>query len=454
MSCNKLCELHIAFDDIDSPYGGCTTHAATYLLELLQRESSIELLDYPHLVRLNPSIPWKTRGNGAIALHMLLNCEKVELAVHRAEDFLLRYLKHFRGNEYDAGFVAVFGSIPESFSDIYIRALTDILEMSTVMRLVNKSKNIYVSESLRGRGLVGAIAALGWYHNMADYTFELITYRSTSKLGKHERCIDIRSVIDFDTKYSKYTFNNVDIETQRILIASHGPDPVLYGVRSDDTSILKLALYEISVCEPIAAWAIFRTNQATDSHVIERRVGEVRAFQTARLKGIVTSNPVRIAGGHVLVKITDVTGYITVAFFKPSGLTRVASQLSIGDLVDVQGSVKPWRGELVLHAEKIRILNLSTNQIPIPYCPRCKGKMKKVGKGKGFTCLTCGYRTTIITQLKTSIRALSHTIHIPPPRAQKHLTKPLRRYGRLKPYKSDLSKAEPIFKIYEPLQFL
>ncbi|HIP57247.1 MAG TPA: hypothetical protein EYH02_04175, partial [Ignisphaera aggregans] len=68
MTRDDLCELHLAFDDVDSPYGGCTTHAATYLLGLLQHELNVKLLDYPHLVRLNPSIPWKTRGNGAIAL--------------------------------------------------------------------------------------------------------------------------------------------------------------------------------------------------------------------------------------------------------------------------------------------------------------------------------------------------------------------------------------------------
>lgn len=454
MSRDNVCKLHLAFDDIDSPYGGCTTHAATHLLGLLQHRLNIELLDYPHLVRLNPSIPWKTRGNGAIALHIFLDCKEIEQAIHIAEDFLLKYLKHFKGAKQDAGLIAVSGSIPELFSSIYKRALTDILEMSIIMEHVNKIRNVYVSEHLCGKGLVGAVAALGWYYNMTDYTFELLTYRSISRLENPERCIDIRSVIDFDAKYSKHTFNNIDTESHRILITSHGLDPVLYGIRGDDPSILRLALHEIRVCEPIAAWAIFRTNQATDAHIMERKVADIRAFQTARVRGIVISNPSQIAGGHILVKLADTTGQITVAFFKPSGLTYVASQLNIGDLVEVQGSVKPWREELVLHAEKIRILNLSINQRPTPYCPRCGNKMKKIGKGKGFMCLACGYRTTIITQTKTIIRALNHAIYIPPPRAQKHLVKPLQRYGKLKPYKSDFTKSEPTFEIYEPLHFL
>lgn len=454
MTRDDLCELHLAFDDVDSPYGGCTTHAATYLLGLLQRELNVKLLDYPHLVRLNPSIPWKTRGNGAIALHILIDCKEIEQAIHIAESFLLKYLEYFKGAKYDAGLIAVSGPIPELLSNTYKRALTDVLEVSIVREFVKKVKHVYVSEHLCGRGLVGAVAALGWYYNMSDYTFELLTYRSISKLRDLERCVDTSSVIDFDAKYSKYTFNNVDVESQRILIISHGPDPVLYGVRGDDPSILRLALHEIRVCEPIAAWAIFRTNQATDSHIVERKVVKLRAFQTARLTGVVITDPLRIAGGHVLMRLADDTGQITVAFFKPSGLTYVASQLSVGDLIEVQGSVKPWGDTLVLHAEKIRVLNLSSTRVPIPYCPRCRSRMKKIGKGRGFKCLTCGYRTTVITHVEFIIRTLRHAIYLPPPRAQKHLIKPLRRYSKLKPYKMSLPPAEAVFKIYEPLQFL
>ncbi len=29
-----------------------------------------EIIGYPRLIRLNPNIPWKTRGNGALCLHV------------------------------------------------------------------------------------------------------------------------------------------------------------------------------------------------------------------------------------------------------------------------------------------------------------------------------------------------------------------------------------------------
>ena len=59
--------VQIGMDDIDSPDGRCTTHFACIVVERL-REWNVDWLDYPNLIRLNPNIPWKTRGNGAAAL--------------------------------------------------------------------------------------------------------------------------------------------------------------------------------------------------------------------------------------------------------------------------------------------------------------------------------------------------------------------------------------------------
>ncbi|MCY0883717.1 MAG: tRNA(Ile2) 2-agmatinylcytidine synthetase TiaS, partial [Acidianus infernus] len=57
----------IGIDDHDSPNRGCTTHFATNLIKILYK-NGIKLLDFPYLIRLNPNIPWKTRGNAAIKL--------------------------------------------------------------------------------------------------------------------------------------------------------------------------------------------------------------------------------------------------------------------------------------------------------------------------------------------------------------------------------------------------
>src|SRR6185295_4144709 len=61
--------LHVAFDDTDSRAGRCTTHLAFKVTEHLKRAGE-KLVDYPLLIRLNPNIPWKTRGNGAVCLRL------------------------------------------------------------------------------------------------------------------------------------------------------------------------------------------------------------------------------------------------------------------------------------------------------------------------------------------------------------------------------------------------
>ena len=56
--------LHIGIDDTDSVKGGCTTWLAT---EIIKELSDFDLIGSPRLVRLNPNVPWKTRGNGAVS---------------------------------------------------------------------------------------------------------------------------------------------------------------------------------------------------------------------------------------------------------------------------------------------------------------------------------------------------------------------------------------------------
>ena len=59
--------MHIGLDDTDSTRNGCTTYIAALLVEQLEH-LHVKFIDYPNLVRLNPNVPWKTRGNGALCL--------------------------------------------------------------------------------------------------------------------------------------------------------------------------------------------------------------------------------------------------------------------------------------------------------------------------------------------------------------------------------------------------
>ncbi|MFN3621698.1 MAG: DNA-binding protein, partial [Nitrososphaerales archaeon] len=60
--------VHIGIDDTDSKIGGCTTYTATEAVKHILINKVAIFKDYPKIIRLNPNIPWKTRGNAAIAL--------------------------------------------------------------------------------------------------------------------------------------------------------------------------------------------------------------------------------------------------------------------------------------------------------------------------------------------------------------------------------------------------
>jgi tRNA(Ile2)-agmatinylcytidine synthase len=59
--------MFIAADDTDSSTWMCTTFLAT---ELVRAFPELDLIGLPRLVRLNPAVPWKTRGNGAICINL------------------------------------------------------------------------------------------------------------------------------------------------------------------------------------------------------------------------------------------------------------------------------------------------------------------------------------------------------------------------------------------------
>ncbi|HYY92168.1 MAG TPA: tRNA(Ile2) 2-agmatinylcytidine synthetase, partial [Candidatus Dormibacteraeota bacterium] len=71
-----LTEFHIGIDDTDSESGGCTTYTAAVLFQELCKRG-VQPSDFPWLVRLNPNIPWKTRGNGALSLHIVADEDKL-----------------------------------------------------------------------------------------------------------------------------------------------------------------------------------------------------------------------------------------------------------------------------------------------------------------------------------------------------------------------------------------
>ena len=67
----RLNLMIIGLDDTDSKESMCTTYLAAVLIGKLKSYGTIE--GYPWLVRLNPNIKYKTRGNAAIAIKLEIN---------------------------------------------------------------------------------------------------------------------------------------------------------------------------------------------------------------------------------------------------------------------------------------------------------------------------------------------------------------------------------------------
>ena len=115
--------MHIGLDDTDSIKGGCTTYLAALLVEKLARFKA-EYIDYPHLIRLNPNVPWKTRGNGALCLRFN-HPPKFEKQIKETALGLWEKNSAIKEKGTDPGIVFFYGQeIPEEFTAFSKKAET------------------------------------------------------------------------------------------------------------------------------------------------------------------------------------------------------------------------------------------------------------------------------------------------------------------------------------------
>ena len=428
-----MIRMQIGFDDTDSPRMGCTTYIAALLVEKLHK-MGVAFLDYPNLVRLNPNVPWKTRGNGALCLRIKCNEDLVEAIMEMVVDAVEKYSDlDYEGT--DPGVVFLFQNVPEEVKTFAKRTIQGIVKIKEALKLIKKFKAEAVGFK-KGRGIIGGLAAIGETLE-EDHTYEIITYRTPENCGSTRR-IQVSSVKDMDAKTSPLTFNNIDPETGRILITPRGPDPILYGIRGESPRVVKEAHKMILPMEPVERWVIFRTNHGTDAHM--KKVGsisEVQPFNPVVVEGFVSVAPQVISGGHVIFSIEDKTGQIDCAGYEPTGtLQKVAKQLVLKDYVEVCGGVRQASKNHpnTINLEKIRVLQLAPKTTLFnPKCPECGRRMKSMGKGQGFRCERCGFRSAKLRKVAVrSKRDLKKGLYITSPRSQRHLTKPHCRYGREK----------------------
>jgi tRNA(Ile2)-agmatinylcytidine synthase len=426
--------MHIGLDDTDSTKGGCTTYLTALLIEKL-RQFNVEFLDYPLLIRLNPNVPWKTRGNGALCIRFTYEPQFEEQIKETATAL---WEKHAAVGEKgtDPGIVFYQGSqIPEELTAFSKRTETTIVTLKEAMALIKK----YHAEA-QGynscRGIIGSLAAIGETLN-CDYTYEFIAYRTPENLGTKRR-VDEASIFDMDKQTQPYTFNNVDTEKGRVIITPRGPDPILFGIRGETPEVVKKAFDIVKPLEPVERWVLFRSNQGTDAHL--RRIdnlGKVEPYQSVIAKGTVSQNPRVVPLRHVIFQIKDDFGEIDCAAYEPTGdLRKIARDLQVGDEVEVVGAVHKATAThpLTINLEKINILILK--QIIVtenPLCLNCGKRLKSMGKNQGFRCEKCGGKYADLKKKENLVpRALKRGLYVTSTRSQRHLTKPLRRYGQEK----------------------
>ncbi len=417
----------VGIDDTDSSKGFCTTYLA-FKVASESAHASFRVFGYPRLVRLNPNIPFKTRGNAAVCLP--LETEEVK-ETFEVVCSLVERLSDV-GNGANSGVVLLHDPRTVPFlRNVYLAALHGVVNKERVANLL-REQGMPTFQLGNGMGLVGAAASVA-FDESYDHTYELIAYRRQDFWGTQRR-FDPTSVQVMDRRTSPDTFNNYDYQKERPLVAPHGPDPVFLGVRGSTPSTVLRAFQMLRHDEELEGHMIYLTNQGTDAHLERELELPLKAYSSGWVEGeIVSARPG--PGGHRYLKLLSRGEEVGCAIYEPTGdLNRSARLLIPGDRVRIRGGVRrpsTQHGKLV-NAESIEVLSLARGgKLSNPLCQNCGLRMKSEGRGKGFQCQRCGWRAGEGAKRSRRIpRKLRAGLYLSSPRAHRHLTKPLIRYGR------------------------
>lgn len=417
--------IHLGLDSTDSPSGGCTTHTASKIIDALEKaDKNIQFIGYPKLVRLNPNIPIKTRGNAAISFSFESNLDPKIVFEIAKEIVIMDKQANVGEPDKKPGLVMKMGKIMSN--EIYLRALQEVLTLDD-FDISNLVDDYYPKEA---NGLIGAISAL--YSDFSeDCTFELITYRKSESLGT-KRIINMESLILADNQFNS-AFSSIDRDAKRELIAPSGPDPVFCGIRADDTTELLQFFTALNVQEDLDSWTIFQSNQATNAHINDN-ISKITPYNVFSSELVIVNKPVEFQGGHVKLFVQTNNRHFECMAFEPTKELRDIARLLIpGDKIYAHGNVKQNKFGTSLSLEFFMITHLAKDTISIsPKCC-CGATMKSAGKYKGYKCLQCKEKTSIPNQIeKERSSKLFHGQRVYASlSAQRHLTKPKSRLHKI-----------------------
>ena len=414
----------LGLDDTDSATRGmCTTYVAAKIAERLPGACRT------FLIRLNPAIEYKTRGNGAVAITTDTGLDEAfAIGEEVLEEFAIT-----TDPATNPGLVGVASPAqrPDALHQYAIEAVRDVHPLSSVTeqvpRLVDRSRGWGDR-----RGLIGATAAIGAANVyeasargcpkdgvFADWTVELIAYREPQRWGS-DRLIEPESLAAGLTPEDGTVWDNIDAQSGELVCLPNSPCPVLVGLRGDDPNTLRTVLAQLEG-ESIANDRLFLTNQGTDVHLRPGVPGRLREQRAYRLAGTVASSPETLEGGHVRVSLVVGERRLRCFAFEPTKRFRSSVRaLRAGDRVLVCGGFNNG----ALNLEKFAVLELRRTERVVPECSDCGKRMESAGRGQGYRCKECPTRRPSRTRQPIQ-RELDIGWYEVPPDARRHLAKPL-----------------------------
>ncbi len=406
----------------------CTTFLCYEIVKFLEKQE-IQFMDFPYLIRFNPNIPWKTRGNGAVRLTIRTKHPK------KIKNKIIQFVENYSDTKNGANPGLVFfqnKQIPLTFQKFSKLALWKLIGRKEAKRFVseNNIESFYLGN---GQGLVGAISAIGY--EFSDHTFELLSYRKKSQFGK-KRHIDLNSIKEMQSTIPE-TFSSYDNDNKRVLITPHGPDPVFYGIRGETAKSVVKASTIVNVDEKLDGYMVFKSNQGTGDHLKNKlQVNDLKPYTSGFLVGDICSKPVIQKGGHIFFSIQVKGRKVRCAVYKPTKITQVASALIVGDKIKIGGGVRKASKNYgrVINVEFLDVLQLGKHNVSVnPTCRKCNKRMKSKGTKQGFECIKCGHRafSKVILELPRKIEC---RLYIPSVSAHRHLTRPYQRIQKRNKY--------------------
>jgi len=415
----------IGVDDTDSRERGmCTTYLAARIAERVAAAGGS--VDERLLVRLNPAVERKTRGNAALAIHTDLDADR---AADIARDEL-EPLAETDDPRTSPGLVVADcdpDEVPDAVAEFAADAVREFHALDDALALIDDA-GFEAAGRAGGHGRIGALAAVGAHRAFDEWTHELIAYREFDRCGTPREVDEASLFAAADDAYPD-AWDTVDrVENEAVCVPS-APGPILYGLRGDDPDALRGMADRIDA-EPIERTALFRTNQGTDAHLRDASVddlADLRDGRAYRVDCVVDGEPETREGGHVFVPIRATEGGATIdaAAFEPTKRFRDRVRaLRPDDELTVCGEVSDGAVKL----EKFAVRGLNRTELATPTCPDCGTRMSSAGRDQGYRCRDCG--TSAPGKVDVEIaRDLERGWYEVPPCARRHVAKPLVRGG-------------------------